>query len=108
MKINNLIMVKLLSFIMCNNAYMKIAIILFMLFDVMKNRQVYIKKDIKDVVIGITIIGLNNILNVNFILVNFFVLGIISSFYKKGLVKFLEIYFFWVSLWGVAVFCLGM
>jgi hypothetical protein len=109
MKLNEIIMCKLVAFVLCDNVCCKLLIIAFLYFSIVKSEKQKVKIGAKDLVVGYGIIVLNEILSFNFIAINFLILGIISSIKSKmELNNFINCYFMLIMINGVIVFCLNL
>lgn len=109
MTFSEIIMLKIIAFILCDNIIMRIIIIGLLISSFIKKTKERQKIYIDDLFLGIIIFILNYILNINLIITNFVILGVISSilkFYK--IEKFLTIYLFFVLFEGVWMFCLNL
>lgn len=109
MKFSNLIMLKILSFILCNNLYLRIIIVSILISELIFRKNKKDTKKIKDVVMGSCIIFLNYILSIDLMIVNFLVLGVISSiFYFIKVERLINFYLFVVASYGVILTCLNL
>ena len=109
MNFSEIIMLKILSFILCNNIIMRIIIVGLSLFEFTRYPKKIQNIKINNLLIGTLILIFNSILNINLIITNFIILGIISSilkFYK--IEKFLIMYLLFVSFEGVWMFWVSL
>ena len=110
MNLNDLLMLKLLSFVLCNNTWMRLIVVITFCIDLLfKNTKIKKSKKRGNVLVGNFIIILNELLNMNLILINFVFLGVLSSFLiclKKD--SFISIYFLLVVIEGGVTFCLNL
>lgn len=110
MNLNDLIMVKLLSFLLCDNVWMRVIILMFFVLDLLsKRKKIKKSKNKENILIGNLLIFLNEILNLNLILINFLFLGLMSSFLvflKKD--RLISIYFLLIVIEGGIFFCLNL
>ena len=107
MRLNDIFMFKLLSFIFCDNTLLRTIVILLFVIDVFFRRNKIKKSNKKDnLLIGNSIIILNELLNINLLRTNFVVFGLLSSLLsclKKE--KLINVYLFLVVIEGGIVFC---
>jgi len=108
MKLNSLLMFKLVAIILCNNIFYTLIITGFLVFDFIKNNGEKLVRENKDILIGIMIILLNEILAINFTIYNFIFLGIVSSLLRITKDSFFSIYLFFVAIQGGVTFCLKL
>lgn len=104
MKLNELMMLKLVSFILCDNIYLRLVILIIIFLEIFKVKN---KGNIciKDIVMGTGIICLNRVININFIVVNFIVLTIISFLFNNSKIeKIISLYFWLFIIKGVVEF----
>lgn len=110
MNLNDLLMLKILAFILCNNIWMRMVVLIILILDLLfKVGKIKKSKKYENVLVGCLIIFLNEILNVNLVVVNFAFLGVLSSFLihlKRN--TFIELYFLFVVIEGGVVFCLNL
>lgn len=100
------IMFKVLAFVLCDNMLLRLVILFFLLLKIFKKKE-KVNKDFFDWLVGILIVALNGLFCVDFIIVNFVVLGFLSSVFKN--VKcdyFLTFYLLCLVIKGVFEFCL--
>ena len=83
MTLNELIMFKVLAFTLCDNIFLRIILVVLLLLDIFVNKRAKKSKSkFINLVKGYFLIFFNMILNVNFIVVNFLVLGVASSIWR--------------------------
>ena len=108
MNLNEIIIFKIVAFFLCENIFLKLIIFLLFLIDIInKNKGIKLKKNLKQFFCGCFLIIINCFFNINFMWVNFFVLGVGSSFlHKIKAEKYISIYLFLLGIQGGITFCL--
>ena len=102
-------MLKMVSFILCENIYLRIIIFGVIIAELFRKKTKKEKKHLSDLIIGSSIIFLNNVLNIDFVIINFLFLGILSSILHSFKIQsFLSGYFCLIGVKGVLIFCVSI
>ena len=106
MSFSNELTFKILALVLCDNIYLRVIILSFLLVRIfLRKEKAY--KSWCDYFIGVLIVTLNSIFTFDFMIINFIVLGLLSGYLSKvKYSSFLSLYLFCVLLEGVVVFCL--
>lgn len=110
MRSSELIVLKISAFLLCENIFFKLIIVLILLIDIVKSeKNGKLKVSLNEVLLGMFLIVLNSIFSIDLSSTNFFVLGLCSSIFSKyKLEKILNLYLLSIVFEGVIFYCLNL